>query len=223
MKILSFILITFFSLFAIAATEVDDSFSDSSVSTQAEPDSSGPHIVSRVVPQASILASSFVGPDSSHFTTIGGYSLGATVDFGYSDFVIESGLLYRTMGSKYSVDGAGITYNSGFLAVPIMAKYYFPKFDSTSIYFKAGFLPEVVVNQSVTTDNVVLLDNNPHYRYFDFEAAIGVGAKISISPSYDVFVETVYTKGLTNVFDDTVGMTVYNAAVMLTAGFGFNL
>jgi hypothetical protein len=217
---------------ALAATDVsalpdDNGNSNSSVSAKAhikaQAESS---FVSRVIPQASLLVTSLSISDSqanSFWQNKVGYSLGATVDLGPSQLVLETGLLYRAMGSKGSEGGFTETVNDNYLAVPVIGKFYFAEPKGNAVYLKGGFIPQYLVSKSVSIDPSLPISGEPEINTFDLEWTVGGGYKLALNESNSLFFDLSYSKGMTTIDGSSNPGTVYNTALMFTTGFGFDL
>jgi hypothetical protein len=181
--------------------------------------------VSRVIPQASVLFSNFVGSDARYFNTSSGYSAGLGMDLGRGQFVLESGLLYRKLGAQLSTDFGNLNITLQYLTIPLLAKLYFDDPSESGLYAKAGLLGGALVGKNADINQFGLSASTSAIpiRTFDLEMAVGFGGKLRFSNSNDLILELLYSRGVTTIDDSPNPMTIYNSVIMLTAGLGFDL
>ncbi|MDZ4678541.1 MAG: outer membrane beta-barrel protein [Oligoflexia bacterium] len=176
--------------------------------------------VSRVMPVAGVVISDFQGNQSGQFTSQNGLQAGLLMDFGRRNGVIETGVLYRQLGATVSSTQGSTNVNLRYLSIPVSAKYYFDAYASTTTYIKAGLVPSVLVASNIDypVDRLDVPDINA--RPFELSGVLGVGGKFMISPSFDLFVEADYIRGLTAIAAAT---DLVNSSFSLNTGIGINL
>jgi hypothetical protein len=179
-------------------------------------------LISRVTPQVSFIMSDYQGSSVNSLGTTPNYGFGATLETGRTQLALETGLLYRAFGAQYQGAGYNFTIHNGYVAVPIIGKFYFSDPSGNSLYVKGGVVPGYLVNKGVTSNNAPIDTTNLPLNYFEFEAAVGVGDKIPLSQTTDLMLELTYNRGYTNIISDN-DATAFNEAFILTAGFTFDL
>jgi hypothetical protein len=160
------------------------------------------------------------GVNTVSMSTKTGLALGALVELGRSSFVIESGLLYRQMGATPTLSGFSLSnIEMDYLGIPILAKFYLNDPEMSTIYLKAGIIPQLLVNNSGWSQfsGPSLTANT-----FDFELAAGVGGRIIVTDGMGVTIEAAYSQGLTSVASNLTN-TMVNSAFTFTAGLNFDL
>ncbi len=135
-----------------------------------------------------------------------GFGFGGLMDlWGQHEWVLETGVLYRQLGTS----NQGTTLALNYINVPISAKYYFMGQNSNTIYFKGGITPgfNVAATQSTdTTSTNVSKDVNT----FDVGVIVGIGGRYLLSDSASIFLEGNYNRGLANVMNTTDGESSVN-------------
>jgi hypothetical protein len=176
--------------------------------------------VSRIIPQASVLVSNFTrSGESANSKT--GFGIGAVADIGHSDFVFETGLLYRQLGAAGSTDLVDIVVNLNYLTVPIVGKYYFSGQNTNSAYIKLGLLPSILVSKEATASALGLSASTSNFdvKTFDLGPVAGLGGKIGMNDTTSMIIEANYYRGLTKITESEI----YNSAFTLTAGIALDL
>jgi hypothetical protein len=215
-RLLALLILTSFVISAQAKAEegYDSSGESSTVLPFAEGESG--YQPSRILPQVGGALSTVVGDRTGEARNKPGLQVGVTADFGSTDFVFESGLLYRQMGSDVR-DGAG-ELTANYLSIPVFAKYYFQGVNETSLYVKGGVLTSVLVHKEEKIGYGVT--SGPRINDFDFGPAVGVGAKFPAGTSSEFFVEANYYRGLIQLWENT---TQYNSSLAFMGGFSLAL
>lgn len=202
---------------AFAQVEVHDDAEEADQASAGESTASLPAAESRndfkptrILPQIGGALSSITGEGTGDAKNRVGLHVGATADFGSSDFVIESGLLYRQLGANAGQGDSELTAN--YLSVPVFAKYYFQGFDETSLYVKGGLLASVLVYKEQRGGRAI--------NDFDFGPSAGIGAKFPAGSSSEFFVEANYYRGLIQLWENG---SQYNSSLALMGGFSLAL
>ena len=180
--------------------------------------------VSRVIPQLGLTIATVAGEKVKDADSTTRASAGATVDFGHSDFVLESGALYRQMGASASEGGETFTLTLDYLSIPLLAKYYVNGVSSSAAFFvKGGLQPGLLVRKkaelksgssSQSTNDISGISST------DIPVLVGAGGKFAAAQNMSIIVEGNYSRGLTKI--NTSGTGIYNSVVGLTAGLGYD-
>lgn len=184
-----------------------------------------PHhsLLSRVIPQASMAVSDYQ-TSAGAFVGIPNYSFGVTTEIGRSHVALETGVLYRSMGGIFHNNDYSYTINNGYIGIPVEAKYYFGESAgrSNAVYVKGGAVPCFLVSKTASSDVDGLEIADLPLSSFDLQGVFGVGDKIPVGSANDIMIELTYNRGYLNLVNSQ-SVTMFNEAVMLTAGFSFGL
>ncbi len=204
---------------AMAATSPDAQVTTKSTATQEA------GVITTVIPQAGVVLATFVGDNTSGTTTHTGLNIGALADFGRSNLQLESGLLYRQLGTKMSSRGVDASFDMNYISIPFMAKYNFSGFDTNTAYLKIGAVPAFAVSRSVTAKAGSIsatVDVADETNSFDIGVGGGLGGKFNVSPGMAFVVEADYIRGLTKL-NSKGGDSIYNSDLSISAGLGIEL
>ncbi len=156
--------------------------------------------VRRIIPEIGVVIGDVTTKTSSTRT---GLNVGAVTDLlGTKEMVLETGLLYRQLGT--SDNGATIALN--YLTVPVSAKYYFFGQQATGPYAKAGVTPGINVAASATDssgNNSTSISNQ--ISTFDFGFILAAGGKFNVGSQLSIIAEAYYNRGLVNVLSAAPG------------------
>ena len=140
-----------------------------------------------------------------NFSTLTSYHAGMVLEAKIMEnFSLQSELLYATQGAELSGFGTQVKNELGYLAVPVLAKFYLTK-DGLSL--EMGPQASILVNQR----NSFSLGDT---QTFDFALAGGLSYKIT----KELFVSGRYLAGLTEPKRDA---DVKNAVVQFSVGYLF--
>jgi opacity protein-like surface antigen len=168
--------------------------------------------------EASLSNIGFQGDDSTRYSSANGYSAGALVDLlGTSNLVLETGVLYRQLGTTYKNGLGDNRFTANYISVPISAKYYFSGQEVTSLYLKAG-----VMGSTLISDNTVYATPTTRIGARSWETAFlaGVGVKVNLSDVSDLIVEGDYSRSIESVFNNA---SIYRSDLSAALGFAVNL
>ena len=152
----------------------------------------------------------FWGEDTPHGMKPA-YQLGALMEYKFTDkFAIAPEVVFAAQGGKFKAvkDGMGIdlskwglggldkdiTYNTNYINVPVMLKFY------ATPNFAIDFGPQVgfnVYSKCSVEDDDDAFDLKDHTKTVDF--GVGLGGTYSLTEN--AFVQARYTLGLTKVFE----------------------
>lgn len=137
---------------------------------------------------------------------------------GKENLVLETGLLYRQMGT--SNDGGTLALN--YITVPVSAKYYLKGQASDGFYFKGGFTPGINVASSAYDSQNNSTNISSDTNTFDFGFLLGVGGKYRFTESVSGFLEADYNRGLANV-SSKYNFSVNTLAFAIMSGVAIEL
>ena len=150
----------------------------------------------------------------------GAYSL--TADIGSSNFVLETGANYRSLGRKIN-DQANVNLN--YIGVPVLAKMYLGNPSGTSLFIRAGVQPSWAVSKNV--EATVLgtqfdADFDAGIKDFDLPAVAGVGVKLGLAPTVGLLLSADYSYSILPI--QTSGETdIRNEAFAFQGGLAIEL
>ncbi len=202
---------------------IEDDADETTTASVRQPRSKTAFRAQRVIPAFQLIIANNVGSDSDGLSSKTGIGIGATVDLGKSDFVIETGLMYRMMGTYRDIDST--TLSLSYLTVPINAKYYLmPAQASVSPFVKAGFLPSINIGASSSRPaiNGFAAQNGSvnNVNTMDLGFDVGAGVKFNVADSTSILGELNYSRSFTRIFDSFM---TYNSAFTIQAGVGIEL
>jgi hypothetical protein len=180
--------------------------------------SSSDRIIRRLIIEGSLVNAGYEGGDSSRYSKPNGYSAGALLDLiGTDKLVLETGALYRQLGTNIDNGLKNNTWTANYISVPVSAKYYFNGQENTSLYLKAGAMGST------------LISNNTYYatpttqigaRSWETAVLAGLGLKLNLSAETDLMLEADYNRALDSLFADS---SLYRSDLAATLGFAVNL
>lgn len=176
-------------------------------------------VVNRITPQVALVESTLVNRDgSTDFKYKSGLAAGVTADIGTSNVVLETGAVYKQLGTAVEGFGQTANLNLNYVTVPVLAKYYFSP-EPTTAFIKVGALPSFLVGKGNTAAVGGLIFDEPNT--FDLGAQAGLGGRIALGGGADLMLEATYARGFSKVF--TNNAEIYNSAFGATAGLGIAL
>lgn len=181
------------------------------------------NLVNRVIPNASVIISRFVGDDSSGFQNKTGFGIGATTDIGRSELVFETGILYQQLGATAKNDNLNVSIDLNYLSVPLEAKLYLSGQNTSSLYLKGGLMPSFLTSKNLTVSNsiVAVSTSDLLVNDFDLRGVIGIGAKIDLNQRAALVLESTYMTGITKV--SSTNEDVHNSAITFTSGLAIEI
>ncbi len=156
-----------------------------------------------------------------------GFAAGAEAQYQINDwFGVSAGVLYTTEGYKLK-DNSDYKFNTGYVNIPVMAKFYVTKGLSLNAGLQLGFLTSAKTKGPNSEADVKDLCNKT-----DFSIPLSIAYEFTNGLTF----EARYTGGLTNVFKKDVvnaienieGVKVRtednkNEVFMITVGYKFAL
>ena len=140
------------------------------------------------------------------FKAITSYHLGILTEIKLTDnLAVQPELIYSTQGAEYENAVDDIKNELGYLAVPVLAKFYLN--DGKTFSLEAGPQASFLVSER---NEVELNDTNT----FDFALVGGLEYKLT----QNIFIQGRYNLGLTEAKKDA---DVKNSVIQLSAGFMF--
>ncbi|WP_298115463.1 porin family protein [Flavobacterium sp.] len=151
--------------------------------------------------KAGINMSNFTG-DADTDSKIG-FQVGAFAEFKVSEkFAVQPEILFSALGAKDDSDN----YNSNYILVPVMAKYYVAEGFSLEAGPQIGFLMSAKYGDT---------DIKDAYKSTDF--ALNLGAGYDVAENINIGLR--YSLGLSNVSD--IGGDVKTSNIALAVGYKF--
>ncbi|TPG37822.1 porin family protein [Flavobacterium pectinovorum] len=174
--------------------------------------------------------SNFSG-DVEGFNSRVGFNVGAFAEIKLSDkFALQPEVLYSQQGAKIKVAGSiydgfnyqhyrgTLKYNLGYINMPIMFKYYAIENFALQVGPQIGFLTFAkgrAKHEGVTSE----ISIKDFYETIDF----GLNFGASYDFTKNIFVETRYNLGISNIAQNEIGDTskVHNSVFSLSLGYKF--
>jgi hypothetical protein len=187
--------------------------------------------VRRITPFLGAIGSTLTGDSGSAFTAKGSYSAGGLVELGGSGIlVLETGLMYRSMGaevrdfyssSSYTSDYDRPKFNLNYLTIPLNAKVYFSGQKGTSMYAKGGLMGSRLMSKNVeyrgtSTTQLGAVGVRDNELAWD----LGLGVAIEGNKNLQVMIDATWMRGITTI--STLDNT-YNEGLLVAVGLAFNL
>ena len=151
--------------------------------------------------------SNIIGSDAEGAKAKVGFHVGAFAGIPVADkFSIQPELVYSAQGAKYKETGEDdVNINSGFLNIPVLAKYTAASGFYGETGPQVGFL--MTLNTSSIYDNPSFYDNA---NKADFSWAFGIGYK----SASNVGIDLRYNLGLTSLYENSYSK-VYRSVLQL--------
>jgi len=184
--------------------------------------SSSRRMLSQLTPQFSYTGSILDGNETQNLDgQRSGIGAGLRLDIGRTDFVFETGLVYRQLGGPaylYSEEEArqrGLTsrlesdIELNYLTVPLMAKYYLNGRENASFFVRGGLQPSALIYREarLRNSNSSGVKDISVFNDFDIVGALGVGFQIPINETTMIVMDGTYLRGFISVFNTS---SVYN-------------
>ncbi len=190
----------------------------SETSTQPRQEPSSGRFLRRLIIEGSLVNAGYQGGDTSRYKKPNGYSAGLLLDLvGTANLVIETGVLYRQLGTSLENSVEDRDFTANYISVPVSAKYYFGGQEGTSLYAKAGVMGSTLIsNNSLYTTPTTKIGA----RRWETSLLAGLGFKLNVATATDVLVEADYARAFESVFPDT---DIYRSDFSGTLGLAFAL
>ena len=175
-------------------------------------------IIRRVIFEGSLTNAGYEGGQASRYSKANGYAAGALFDLlGGGNLVLETGLLYRQIGTSVDNGVNHDDFTGHYLSVPASLKYYFSGQEHTSIYIKGGVMGSTLVsgNQIYTTPTSKI-----GARSWETSFLAGLGLKLDLSPMTGIVAEADYNRAVDSIFPDS---NIYRSDFSGTLGLALNL
>ncbi|MDZ4661628.1 MAG: porin family protein [Pseudomonadota bacterium] len=163
-----------------------------------------------------------------------GYSAGLLADIGSGRLRLETGLVYLRAGAKrevldFSLLGVGEDYieyrDRSYIALPIMALYYFNEPSQSALFGKAGIWPAYLTSgrlEQYGTTSTKTLDNTAEYSRMDFLGTIGLGGKLKLGSNASLVVEGLFMRGFKQIYEVDYA-SGYNQGFLTTFSLNFEI
>ena len=150
------------------------------------------------------------------------YQVGVLMEYKFNDkFAIAPEAVFAAQGGKYEDEFAGIkadvTYNTNYINVPVMLKYYVAPNFAIDLGPQVGFNVYSKVTSEASAGSVSgkeTVDWKDGTKAVDF--GVGLGGTYSLTEN--AFLQARYTLGLTEVFD---GGEAKNGNIQVAFGWKF--
>ena len=172
----------------------------------------------RIIFEGSLVNAGYQGDDSARYSNPNGYSAGILFDLlGRRGLVLETGALYRQLGTTYDNGLGANTFTANYISIPFDLKYYFSGQEVTSLYLKAG-----VLGSTLISNNTMYATPATQIGANAWETAFlgGLGCKFNLSSATDLLLEADYSRSINSVFDNA---SVYRSDISAALGFAINL
>lgn len=155
---------------------------------------------------------------------VNGVNVGLSAEYYFTDrWGIKAKVIYdqKGWGNGYltTSDGNtldGVNFQLNYITVPVMANWHFARNRNWYLHFGpyVGFL----LSAKETTDNI---DTKSAFSSTDFGFAAGIGVKIPLSNSLNLFFEVEGQGGATNLTNNTSGGTLQSERSSVNIGITF--
>ena len=210
---------TFFLAVLFLGTFAKPVYAQGTNEAGARRDSSSPdRLVRRVIVEGAFINAGYQGADTTRYSKPNGYDAGVLFDlFGNAGMVLETGVLYRQLGTTYDNGLGSNSFTANYISVPVSAKYYFNGQENTSLYMKAG-----VMGSTLISNNTMYATPTTQIGAQAWETALlaGLGVKFNLSSASDLLIEADYNRALDSLFADS---SVYRSDLSAALGVAINL
>lgn len=172
-------------------------------------------------PKAGLNFANLSGDDNSDMLT--GFHVGAVAEIKFNEkFSIQPEVVYSTQGAKVSTTmiptGTVVSkWNSDYINIPVLAKYYIVDGFSVEAGPQVGFL--VKSESKMETGNIEgSLDTKKFRNAVDF----GIGAGLAYDLPVGMFVNARYNLGLSDIMKDNNGDAIKNNVIQVGIGYKFD-
>jgi len=152
-----------------------------------------------------------------------GFYIGAVAEIKFNEkFSIQPEVVYSTQGAKVSTTmiptGTVVSkWNSDYINIPVLAKYYIVDGFSVEAGPQVGFL--VKSESKMETGNIEgSLDTKKFRNAVDF----GIGAGLAYDLPVGMFVNARYNLGLSDIMKDNNGDAIKNNVIQVGIGYKFD-
>jgi len=159
-------------------------------------------------------------------TSVGGFNLGASADFYFSDrWSFKAKLIYDQKGwgngFLIAADGSeidGVDFKTNYLTVPLMANWHFGRTRNWYLHFGpyVGFL----LSAQESNDNT---DVKSAFNSTDFGFDLGIGVKFPVAQKVKLFIEADGQSGVINIFKQNSGSSLQAERSSLNFGVNFDI
>ena len=180
-------------------------------------------------PKAGFALSSVSG-DGTNFKP--GFTAGLEGQYQINNwFGLSAGALYTTAGYKLKDDG-DYKLNTGYVNIPVMAKFYVTKGLSLNAGLQLGFMTSAKLSDVQLLGGKSDVDIKDICNKTDFTIPLSIAYEftngLSFEARYNVGLTNFYKKDVINVIEDYDGVRVRsednkNSAFMITVGYKFAL
>ncbi len=202
------------SLFSIGARG-NDVRSETSITSSEQPAN---RFLRRIFIEGSLSNVGYEGQGAPRYSRPNGYTAGALLDLlGQNKLVLETGALYRQIGTTIDNGLGDNSLTANYVSVPISGKYYFSGQEANSLYLKAG-----VMGSTLISSNTIYATQTIKVGPRNWETAVlaGVGMKFDITPAADLVLEGTYARALESAFADS---DIYRSDLNVALGMAFDL
>jgi outer membrane immunogenic protein len=155
---------------------------------------------------------------SSDAIGVTGYAAGLYVEINIpGPFSIEPEALYSMKGSKVTVNNTTNTYNSAYVDIPVLLKYFLP-IPVVRTYLYAGPSYSILLSAKQKVEGTYLTNN---FDIKNLTTKNDIGAVVGLGVSFSILrVDARYNLGLSTI-DKNGTFKMYNRVAALYVGMGF--
>lgn len=182
---------------------------------------------SRLTPELSFISSQFVGTQAQSPKTITKMAVGAQTEIlEQANRTLETGFLFKRVGSSQTLSALqsnqslSVETQLDYLSIPVAYKIYSDRPQFNAFFAKAGFSPNILVNQISSVTQNSLSQKIPVAQSMSLDAFIGLGVKMNLAQNLAGVIEASYWRGITPVY---TGTDIYNSSFMTSLGLSLEL
>lgn len=172
----------------------------------------------KFIPLAGLTMHRYVGPGEDHGYAPG-FNAGGLIDFGRGMTVLETGLIFSQLNSRYNFDGGGsFTVVRNNLTVPLQGKTYFSG-RQDGFFTRYGILTNILLGAKTTTEyngRSETEDAKDVFNTIDPMASLALGYEID-GGGASFLGDISFSRSLVDVTKDKES-TGYGEAFMLNLG-----
>lgn len=174
----------------------------------------------RLTPQIGAIVSNVLGQTMQNTDNLTGMDVGVTADFGTNQVVLETGFLFRQLGTEFVTPQGVYSRTTDYFGIPVMAKYFASPRNRNTVYLRGGVIPSFLVGKKIGLPKQRNFGEEAKLNDFEFSGAIGIGGTVEIADDASFIVNILYTRGFTSVEQSR---DVFNSSIAFTTGMSVTL
>ncbi len=201
------------------------SFKDSTPAEATRPARS--ESVFRLTPIGGLTVMNLKGSLDNSWDSSAGVAIGGFAELGSGPVSLQTGLVYNNYQMSKDVDFYTYRLRLEYLSVPVLARVNFFGDPNSTVYFKAGLMPSLLLSQNYSGGYWLFTkttSSDVSAKSFDLPAIAALGGAIPVSRKHDksVIVELSYVRSLTN--NVTIdGRKAHTEGMTIMSGFSFSI